>query len=91
MDNKNLSIVATIVTVLFCGIPGLASLCLGVLVTFQGSMFANPRSDTLFSLSLLCIGVIFIAIPVVTGLLTFRKRPPKETNISPDEPIPPPS
>jgi len=91
MDNKNLSIVATIVTILLCGIPGLASLCLAVLVTFQGPIFANPRSDTLFSLSLLCIGVIFIAIPMVTGLLTFRKRPPKKTSFSPDEPIPPPS
>jgi len=91
MDNKNLGIVAIIITVLLCGIPGLASLCLGALVAIGRPIFDDNRYDLPFILGLLCMGVIFIAIPVVVGLLTLRNRDPKKPTFSPDEPLPPPS
>ena len=91
MDKKNIGIIATIITVLLCGIPGLVSLCLAALFVIGGPVFEDNRSDLLIKLSLLCIGLVFITFPVVVGLLTIRNRPPKPVKTFPNEPIPPPS
>ena len=91
MENKNLGIAITVVAVLLCGLPGLMSLCVGAIVAFDGPFLGEPRSDFLFSFSLLCTGLIFLIIPIVAGILTFRKRPPIKVDIPTDESIPPPS
>jgi hypothetical protein len=91
MENKNFGIAITIVAVLLCGLPGLVSLCIGLIVAIDGSFLGEPRSDLLVSFSLLCISVIFLAIPIVAGFFTFRKRTPTKMDIPTDEPIPPPS
>ena len=90
MDKRNLGIIATIVTILLCGIPGLASLCLAALFVIGGPVFEKNSSDLLIKLSLLCIGLVSITIPVVVGVLTLRNRDPKPVTF-PDEPIPPPN
>lgn len=91
MENKNLGIAITVVAVLLCGLPGLASLCVGAIIAFGGPFLGEPRSDLLFSLSLLCVGLIFLIIPIVAGILTFRKQNPTIVAIPTGEPIPPPS
>jgi len=91
MENKNLGIAITVVAVLLCGLPGLASLCVGAIIAFGGPFLGEPRSDLLFSLSLLCAGLIFLIIPIVAGILTFRKRTPTIVAVPSGEPIPPPS
>jgi hypothetical protein len=91
MKNKNFGIAITIVAVLLCGFPGLASLCLGLIVAIDRPFLGEPRSDLLVSFSLLCISVIFLAIPIVAGFINFRKRTPAKVDIPTDEPIPPPS
>lgn len=90
MENKNLGIVITIVTTFLCGLPGLISICSGVVLAFSNPEFNDPVIGVFFSLSLLCTGLIFVAIPIVAAYFTFRNRsrtvkPPSH------EPIPPPS
>lgn len=91
MENKNIGIVATILTITLCGIPGMISLCLGVFFALVGPVFDTPNSDLLFISGFACLGIIFITIPIVVGIVTLRKQPSKKPNISPDEPIPPPN
>ena len=91
MDKRNLGIIVTIITILLCGIPGLASLCLAALFVIGGPVFEKNSSDLFIRLSLLCIGLVSIAIPVVVGVLTLRNRASKSVKTFPDEPIPPPS
>jgi ABC-type branched-subunit amino acid transport system permease subunit len=91
MDNRNIGIIATIITVVLCGIPGLVSLCLAALFVIGGIFFEDNRPDLLIRLSLFCFGLVSIAIPVVLGVVTYRNRVKKPVKTFPDEPIPPPS
>jgi hypothetical protein len=96
MDKKTGGIIATIVAVLLCGCPGLAFLCFGAvtaLVSFvPGSDIdifgsSNPQSAMATGISLICVSIIFIAIPIVVGVLTLRKKP--EQAVTFNEPLPP--
>jgi hypothetical protein len=50
----------------------------------------DPRTALFTGLGMLCLGVIFIAIPFVVGFLTLRQRPEAaEPEPVSDEPIPP--
>jgi len=100
MDKKTTGIIATVVATLLCGCPGLASLCWGALsaaVSFvpgaQIDMFGSqePRSALYTGIGAVCLGVVFIAIPVVVGVLTLRDKPgaPPPPPPASDEPIPP--
>jgi hypothetical protein len=91
MDNKNLGIIITIVTILLCGVPGLISICSGVILAFSNPNFDDPVLGILFSFGSLCMGLIFVAIPVIAGFLTFRNRSKNVISLPQDEPIPPPS
>jgi hypothetical protein len=94
MDKRTTSIILTVVSVLLCGCPGLASFCGGAmfaLISFVpgadidvfGS--TDPQDALVTGLVSLCIGIVFIAIPVVVGYLTLGR---KQATIT-DEPIPP--
>ena len=85
MEKKTGGIIATIVAVLLCGCPGLC-LCLFGAVTAAGQM---PWTADLsgynqygtvppaWGLVGLCLALIFIAIPIVVGILTLRNKPEK--------------
>ncbi len=91
MENKNLAIALTVAAILLCGIPGLMSVCISVLVAVDGPFPDEPRAEWIMSIILLCTGIFFIAIPVVAGILTLRRRTPEKSSLPKDEPIPPPS
>lgn len=83
MDKKTGGIIATVATVLFCGLPGLC-LCLFGVVTAAGVMPYETElngivdSGTLpasVGFAMLCIALIFILIPVAVGFFTLRKKP----------------
>lgn len=90
MNKKTFGIIATIVTVLLCGCSGLVMVVFGI-VTATGNMplttefpftsnFGNPNSEmapAYWGYVLLGLGVIFIAIPMVVGVLTLRSKPEK--------------
>jgi hypothetical protein len=94
MDNKTKGIIATVASVILCGCPGLF-LCIFGAFTATGNMPFNTEfngvtnSGTLpptAGFVLLCLSLIFIAIPIVVGFLTLRKKPAAPSN---NEPIPP--
>jgi len=100
---KTGAIVATIVTALLCGCPGLVGMCWGGLsaivsfipnanIDIGGS--SDPTTALLVGIGSLCGGLIFIAIPIVVGVLTLRKKKVKDVPaevLPPSEPLPPAS
>lgn len=85
MDKKTTGLIATIATALLCGCTGFC-LCLFGIVTAAGAMpyttEFNGISDQGYlpsgwGYAMLCLSVLFIAIPVVVGFLTLRN--PKES------------
>jgi hypothetical protein len=96
MDKKTTGIIATVVTALLCGCPGLAGLCLGLIWTgvsfvpganidIGGS--SDPKRALAMGIGSVCLGIVFIAIPVVVGVVMLRKKPSPE--IVSNEPLPP--
>lgn len=101
MDKKTTGIIATVATVLLCGCQGLFGLCLGAIsalasfypaaqIDVSGSN--EPRAAFSWGLAILCLSLIFIAIPIVVGVFTLRNKPEVAAPVSiPEEPLPPPS
>jgi hypothetical protein len=84
MDKKQVGLIATIATVLLCGCPGLFGLCMGTTSIFASfvpdadiDVFGSndPAAATTMGFVFLCLSVIFIAIPIVVGVVTLRKKP----------------
>lgn len=100
--NKTTGIIATVAAVVLCGCPGLFAFCWGsisALVSFMPGADINiggssdPTSALLAGLGSLCVGVLFIAIPVAVGYFMLRKKP-EDTGMTPpsdDEPAAPAS
>jgi hypothetical protein len=83
MDNKTKGIVATVAAVLLCGCPGLF-MCIFGAVSAAGVMPYNTDVNGVTSSGmvsptigyvLVCLSLIFIAIPIVVGFVTLRKKP----------------
>jgi len=116
MDKKQVGLIATIATALLCGCPGIFGLCMGstsLIASFvpgaEIDVFGSndPAAATTMGFVFLCLSVIFIAIPIVVGVVTLRKKPgddaapvvveaapslePKPAEPVDDEPLPPAS
>lgn len=103
MENKTVGIIATIATALCCGCPGLFAICWGGIAAFASFIpdadidiggSSDPTTALVTGAGALCLGVIFIAIPVAVGFFTLRGKPAAssaETVPVSDEPIPPPN
>jgi len=97
MDKRTTGIIVTLITVILCGCPGLFGMCLGTmfaLISFipgaKIDIFGNhePQAALNFGLVVVVISLVFIAIPVVAGIITLRTKK-KLTPIHTNEPIPP--
>jgi hypothetical protein len=93
MQNRTAALIITISTAVICGCLSLF-LCVfggtglaGVPITteWMGDTSTAPMGSTT-ALSLLCAGLIFLAIPIVVGFLTLRKKQSPPDNSGP---IPP--
>lgn len=82
MDKKNVGMIATIATALLCGCPGLFGLCFGATSVLASLMpgadidvfgSSDPTAATTMGIVSLCLSIIFIAIPIVVGIVTLRK------------------
>jgi hypothetical protein len=111
MDKKTTGLIATIATAVLCGCPGLFGLCMGstsLIASFVPGadidVFGSndPAAATTMGFVFLCLSLIFIAIPIVVGVVTLRKpkeEAPTVVEIEPspelkpvdDEPLPPAS
>ena len=78
MDKKTTGLIATIATALLCGCPGLIGLCMGAMFAIVGTIpgsnidiggSSDPSAAIGTGLAMLCVGLIFVAIPVVVGFL----------------------
>jgi len=83
MDNKTKGIIATAASVILCGCPGLF-FCIFGAFTASGNMPFNTELNGVTSSGtlpptagfvLICLSLIFIAIPIVVGFLTLRTKP----------------
>jgi len=98
---RNSAVILTVVAAVLCGCPGLLAMCWGGLsaivsfipgadINIGGS--SDPNTALMTGIGSLCGGIIFIAIPIVIGVVTLRKK--KEATaaeIVSDEPLPPAS
>ena len=94
--NKNTGMIATVATALTCGCCGLL-MCIFGAVTATGNMPYNTEVNGIqnsgmlppsVGFALLCLSLIFIAIPIAVGFFTLRKKPAAVTI---NEPLPPAS
>ena len=99
MDKRQTGMIVTVITALLCGCPGLLAFCWGSLsavVSFMPGADINiggssdPSSALFAGLGSLCIGILFIAIPVAVGFFMLRKKPEADA-VSSNEPLPPAS
>lgn len=92
MNNKNTGLIATIAAALLCGCPGLFALCWGSIaavvsfvpgadIDIGGS--SDPTAALFSGLGALCLGLLFVAIPVAVGFFTLRKKPDTFQEIPP--------
>ncbi|MDX9992899.1 MAG: hypothetical protein RBS68_12745 [Anaerolineales bacterium] len=95
MENRNVAIAITVITALCCGCLALSSCVWGgiglsgqPIATTVNGMESMETMSTPLALSLLCLAVIFIAVPIAVGFFTLRKKPAKPVTMS-DGPIPP--
>ena len=97
MDDKTKGIIATIASVILCGCPGLF-FCIFGAFTASGNMPFNTELNGVSNSGMLpptagfvlvCLSLIFIAIPVVVGFLTLRSKP--AASLNKNEPLPPAS
>lgn len=103
MDKRTTAIIATVVTGLLCGCPGLAILCFGafaVPISFtpgaQIDVFGSNDPQSLLTSGIvgICLGILLIAIPVVVGFTMLRNRPAPAGMVvppAPTRPVTPPS
>jgi hypothetical protein len=89
MEKRNIGIMVTIVTVFLCACPGLFSLYLGSVTILGMVEDTDPIAAIIIGLGGLLLGLAGVAVPVVAGILTFRKKPAYKPIF--DEPIPPPN
>ncbi|MBV6394515.1 MAG: hypothetical protein HFACDABA_00080 [Anaerolineales bacterium] len=95
MDKRTIGIIATVLTSLICGCAAIFACAWGVIgisgqpitITEGGQQYVESMPPSLGAV-LLCLSVLFIAVPVAVGFFTLRKKP--EVPIS-NEPIPPAS
>jgi len=97
MDKRTTGIIGLVVSILFCGMPGLCGLCIGPFFAIIGfipgsniDIFGSsaPSSAITFGILTLCVSVIFVAIPALVGYFTLRNKPAEAEVIDYDAPIP---
>ena len=113
MNGRTAGILTTSITAVMCGFPGILMLCVGAALAFANLIPGvrldvpsdnGPRSAFVLGLSLFCLGIILMVIPVIVSIVALRNRPemlvsPEEVlslevpsgPVTPGEPIPPAS
>lgn len=83
MNNRTTGIIVTIVAVLLFGCPGLICLCSGSTAAIMGlsgdpdyyfGVDTAPSSILNGGLFFICLSVLLIAIPIIVGFLTIRRK-----------------
>lgn len=95
MDKRTIGIIATVASALICGCAAIFTCVWGVIgVTGAPINFTSGADQYVANMPpavgfvLLCLSMLFVAVPVVVGFLTLRKKPAPPAT---DEPLPPAS
>ena len=97
-ESKTGAIIATVATSVVCGCASLIACVWGILAIAQVPVTTTVNGySTVQPLSmgfgfLLCLAVILIAVPIVVGVLTLRKKKSTAASVDvlpPQEPLPP--
>ncbi len=98
---RNTAVILTVVAALLCGCPGLFGMCYGAIAAIASFIpgaeidifgSSDPNAAMLTGLGTLCGGILLIAIPIVIGIVTLRKKKEAEVpEVVSDEPLPPPA
>ncbi len=95
MDSRTKGLIATLASVVLCGCPGLLLCIMGAVfatgapvTTELNGVSGSTQVPIWMALTMLCVAVIFVLIPVVVGFFTLRSKP---APLSPSESIPPAS
>jgi preprotein translocase subunit SecF len=97
MDKRTTGLIATIATALLCGCPGIFICLFGALTAAGQGTFNDQSLSPSVGFVLLCLSVLFIAIPIVVWFVTLRKKPGAPASapviVEPidNEPLPPAS
>ncbi len=83
MDRKTVGIISTIATTLLCACPGLflcvfGGLSAAGLGTYTSDIVGASGAGKIapgMGIALLCVGILLVAIPIVVGFFTLRKKP----------------
>jgi hypothetical protein len=92
MDKRTVGMISVAITTIFCGLPGLAGLCIGPLAIWGATLPENSLDpgDTSLAIGggifILVVSLLFVVLPVVIGWLTLKGQKPKSLDLS--EPIP---
>ena len=99
MENRTAAIIATVVTAVLCGCSGLICIFGGITSAFVSTvpgaeidLFGSndPQAAMGTGIGMICLGVVFVIIPILVGVFTLRQKPkPPEPPTAPEEPIPP--
>ncbi len=96
MQNRTTATIITVVTAVICGCLALFACVFGIFGAFQVPLETNvngvtgnaPMPPTL-GYVLLCLSILFVAVPVVVGFVTLRRKPEAAMPPQPQEPPPP--
>lgn len=88
MNNKNTGLIATIAAVVLCGCPGLFMCLFGAITATGNGSFNDQALSPAVGISLVCVALIFVLIPVAVGFFTMRKKP-EAVVIVDNDPTPP--
>ncbi len=75
MNNKNTGLIATIASVVLCGLPGLCLCLFGAISATGNGEFNEQALAPGVGIAMVCVALIFILIPVGVGFFTLRKKP----------------
>jgi hypothetical protein len=89
VENRSLAIGLTVAAIIACGLPGLMSICVSALIVIDGPFPDQPEVEWILGFSLFCIGLTLVAIPIVVGIRSLRRKREDLFKSSPNEPIPP--
>lgn len=97
-DKKNIGLIASIISALLCGCPGICFCLSGAIYSITGGTYYSDFSgiyDTgdippSAGYASLCVGLIMVLIPIgIGGYTFFTQRKEKTEIVDIDEPVPP--
>lgn len=96
--NRTTAIILTIVTALFCGLPGVGLMCFAALGLagsntpgfYQQNPGSTPQQTWLGAGAFVCVGILLLIIPLLVGIFSFKMSKPVEAAFN-ESPLPPAS